>query len=98
MEIRVEQGFYHTKTKPSFKANFMKSKFLLKSLEKTSENSALVSAGTTLGLSLIARPLAILLTPNSKKKDKQFAASKSIASSLINLGLTKKLFNQISNA
>lgn len=66
---------------------FLNSKFLTKSLEFAADNGALFAAGTGVVLSTIARPVAILSTPNVEKENKQYACAKSIASSLVNFGL-----------
>lgn len=62
------QGFYNNKA-------------LKKGLEFAADNGTLFIATTTLVLSGI-RPLAILATPNTDKKNKQVASAKSITSSI----------------
>ena len=57
------------------------SKIIKKGLEFAADNSALFVATTSLALSTIARPLAILSTPKTDKENKKYAASKSLASS-----------------
>ncbi|MDD3238266.1 MAG: hypothetical protein PHV37_09250 [Candidatus Gastranaerophilales bacterium] len=76
----------------------LNNKKLLKGLEFAAENGALVTTGVTLLLSTFVRPLAILMTPKSEKKDKQIASAKSIASSLVGFGLTAAIFNPVSKA
>lgn len=58
-----------------------KNKALKKGLEFAADNGTLFIATTTLTLSGI-RPLAILATPNTNKKNKQVACAKSITSSV----------------
>lgn len=60
---------------------FYNNKALKKGLEFAADNGTLFAATTTLALSGI-RPLAILVTPNTNKKNKQVACAKSITSSL----------------
>jgi len=64
----------------SFKG-FLDNKLLKKGLEFAAENGTLFAATTTLALSGI-RPLAILATPDTDKKNKQVACAKSITSSI----------------
>lgn len=89
---------YDTKPKIGFRGNFLNNKLLLKGLEFASENNSVVTAGTTVVLASLVRPIAILSTPNSSKKDKQIACSKSIASSLVGFGLTMAIFKPVSKA
>jgi len=76
----------NTENRRNFKG-ILTNKFLLKSLEATAKNGALVSAGASLGLSTICRPLSIMATPKADKTDKQYACSKSLASSAVGFGL-----------
>lgn len=82
----------------NFNGSFYNNKLLLKGLKYTSENAVLVTTGTTLVMSAIVRPIAILSTPNTAKRDKEYACSKSIASSAVGFGLTALIFNPISKA
>lgn len=59
------------------------SKLFKKGLEFASDNGALFAAGTSLALSTIARPIAILSTPNTDKENKKYACAKSFSSSAI---------------
>lgn len=59
------------------------SKILKKGLEFASDNGALFTATASLALSTIARPVAILSTPNTDKENKQYACAKSLASSAV---------------
>jgi len=56
-------------------------KFFKKGLEFAADNGALFVATTSLALSTIARPLAIMATPKTDKENKKYAAAKSLASS-----------------
>lgn len=64
------------------------SKILKKGLEFAADNGALFGAATTLALSSAARPLAILMTPDTDKENKKAAAAKSIASGVIGFFVT----------
>ena len=59
------------------------SEILKKGLEFAANNGALFTATASLALSTVARPAVILFTPNTDEKNKQYACSKSIASSAI---------------
>ncbi len=76
----------------------LNNKLLLKTLEFTSENNALVSAGLTLGMSTLIRPLAIMHAPKTEKEEKKIQAAKSIASGLVGFGFTAAIFAPISAA
>lgn len=76
----------------------LNNKLLLKTLEFTSENNALVSAGLTLGMSTLVRPFAIMHAPKTEKEEKKIQAAKSIASGLIGFGFTAAIFTPISAA
>lgn len=67
---------------PSFKG-FYNSKMLLNTLKFASQNGALFSATVSTGLSLLARPLAIMATPKTDRENKKYATVKSISSSLV---------------
>lgn len=56
-------------------------KVLKKGLEFAAKNSSLFQATVSLGLSTIARPAAILLTPDTDKENKKYACAKSFSSS-----------------
>lgn len=85
---------------PSFKG-FYNNKILLSGLKFASDNSALFSAGTALALSVAVKPIAILSTPKTDKKNKQIACAKSIASSaagfLIMLAATSPIAKAVKN-
>lgn len=63
------------------------SRILKKGLEFAAENGTLFTATTSLALSTIARPLAILSTPNTDKENKKYACAKSLASSIVGYSL-----------
>ena len=81
----------------SFKG-FYNNKMLKKGLEFAANNGTLFAASTTLVFSTF-RPLIILATPNTDKKNKQIACSKSITSSvngyLIALACSRPFSNAI---
>ncbi len=62
-------------------------KKVLKGLEKISEHGASFAATTAFVMSAGIRPLAIMFTPDTEKENKQYAASKSIASGLIKFAM-----------
>lgn len=63
------------------------SNILKRGLEFAADNGALFVATTSLVLSTVARPIAIMSTPNTDKENKKYAASKSLASSAVGYGL-----------
>lgn len=65
----------------NFKGNIYNSPLLIKSAKFANDNSALFCAGVSLALSSVIRPVAIMMTPKTKKENKKYAAAKSIASS-----------------
>ncbi len=71
---------YQNNRDTSFKG-FYNNKALKKGLEFAAENGTLFAATTTLALSCF-RPLAILSTPKTDKKNKQVACAKSLTSSI----------------
>lgn len=70
-------------------AGFLNNKYLLKSLEKVSDHGTSFAAGTSLVMSLTARPLAIFSTPDVEKENKQYAAANSICSGIVKFGLVE---------
>lgn len=58
-------------------------KLLKRGLEFAADNGSLFVATTSLTLSTIARPIAIMSTPKADKENKKYAAAKSIASSAV---------------
>lgn len=79
---------------------FYNNKALKKGLEFAAKNGTLFAATTTLTLSTI-RPIAIMATPNTDKKNKQIASAKSITSTvtgyLIALACSRPLSRSIKN-
>lgn len=74
------------------------SKILQKGLKFAAERNALFVASTSLVLSTIARPIAIMSTPNTDKENKKYACAKSLASSAIGYGLMLAASLPVSNA
>lgn len=67
----------------SFKGIY-NNKILLKSLKFAADNGTLFGATATLGLSLLARPAAIMAAPKTDKENKKYACAKSYSSSIVN--------------
>lgn len=57
------------------------SKILKKGLEFAADNGSLFVATASLALSTVARPIAIMATPNTDMENKKYACAKSLASS-----------------
>ena len=55
---------------------FWSNKYLLNGLEKISEHGASFTAVTSFTLSVAGRPLAIAMTPNVEKENKQIGVMK----------------------
>ncbi len=85
------------KYSPSYKG-IWNNKVLLKSLETISEHGTSFVAATTFAMSTGIRPIAISLTPNTDKKNKQYAATNSIASGLIKFAMVESIALPIENA
>ena len=66
---------------------FFNSKLLHKTFLYASDNGAVLGAAIAAVTSVILRPIAILSLPNVEKENKQYACTKSIASSLLGYGL-----------
>ena len=81
----------------SFKGLY-NNKLLLKGLKCAQENGSLFSARTSLVLSLVARPIAILNTPKTDKENKKIACIKSIASSIAGYMIMFTASTPIANA
>ena len=73
----------------------LNNKALLKTLEFASEKAPLVSAGTTLALASVVRPIAIMKSGAKSRKDKTHASARSIASGALGFILTNTFFNSI---
>jgi len=85
-------------TSLNFGGNIYTSPLLKKAAMFAQNNSALFCAGVSLGLSAVARPSAILLTPETDRENKKYAASKSIASSLTGYLLMALISTPFANA
>lgn len=84
-------------TNPSYKG-IWNNKTVLKGLETISEHGTTFVAATTLAMAIGVRPIAINLTPNVKKENKQYATTNSIASGLIKFGMVEAIALPIENA
>ena len=69
-----------------------------KGLEFASNKSAIFVGSVSLALSTIARPIAILSTPNTNKENKKYACIKSFASTAVGYGLMLGASLPVSNA
>lgn len=69
-----------------------------KGLEFASNKSAIFVGSVSLALSTIARPIAILSTPNTNKENKKYACIKSFASTTVGYGLMLGASLPVSNA
>ncbi len=66
---------------------FFNSKALHKAFLYASDNGAVLGAAVSAFTSVILRPITILSLPNVEKENKQYACTKSIASSLLGYGI-----------
>ena len=82
---------------PSHKG-LLNNKTVLKGLEVISEHGTTFVAATTLAMATGVRPIAINLTPDVKKENKQYATTNSIASGLIKFGMVEAIALPIENA
>jgi len=82
----------------SFKGNIYSNPTTLKVLKYASDNPALLEKGATLALSTVVRPLSVLLTPKTDKKEKQYMFAKSLASGVVSFALTSAIFRPISRS
>lgn len=82
----------------NFTTRLLKNKTVLKTLEKISDHGTSFSAGTSLALSLVMRPIAIFSTPKVEKENKQYAATNSICSGLIKFGIVEAVALPIEKA
>ena len=73
-------------------------KTVLKGLEKISEHGTSFAAVTSLGMSLVVRPLAIFATPNVERENKEYASVSSISSGLVKFGMVEAVALPIENA
>ena len=81
----------------AFKSH-LNNKTVLKGLEFVSEHSASFIAGTSLAMATLVRPLAISVTPDTKKENKEYAITNSIASGLIKFGIVEAVALPIEKA
>ena len=82
---------------PSHKG-FWNNKAVLKGLETISEHGTTFVAATTLAMAAGIRPIAIGLTPDVKKENKQYAITNSIASGLIKFAMVEAIAMPVENA
>jgi len=66
--------------------------------EKANNEPGIMETLVAVGIVCTLRPAAILATPGSDKRDKQYAAAKSWASAIIDLGVTMALLDPIKRA
>ena len=78
---------FNDSNKQTFKSIYT-NKLLKNTFKFAESNGTLFVATTSLVLSAVVRPLVILATPKTDKENKQYACAKSIASSIIGLGIT----------
>lgn len=79
-------------------SRILRNKTFLKGLEKISEHGISFSAGTSLILASVIRPVSIFATPNVEKENKQYAAASSISSGLVKFGIVEAIALPIENA
>ena len=77
---------------------FFNSKVLHKTLAYASDNGAVLGAAIAAFTSVVLRPITILALPNVEKENKQYACTKSIASSLLGYGILFSVMQPISVA
>lgn len=77
---------------------FWNNKTVLKGLETISEHGTTFVAATTLAMAAGVRPIAINLTPDVKKENKQYATTNSIASGLIKFAMVEAIAIPVENA
>ena len=81
----------------SISQKIYKNKYLLNTLEKVSKHGTSFSAGTSLILATVFRPLSIHLTPDVEKKNKNYAMANSISSGLIKFAIVEAIALPIEN-
>ena len=69
----------------------MNNKTLLKGLELISEHGATFIAATSALMAIGVKPLSIMMTPKTEKKNKQYAAAESISSGLIKFAMVEAI-------
>ena len=82
----------------NLKGTFYSNKNTLKVLKYASENPALVEKSAVLVLSTLIRPISILMTPKTDKREKEYMFAKSFASGVLSYGLTSCIFKPVSKA
>ncbi len=95
--MKISSNLNKNTPKTNFKGVY-NNKMLLKGLEFAANNSALFCATTSLAMSTLARPVAILSTPKTDKKNKHYACAKSIASSAVGYLIMFAASNPIARA
>ncbi len=78
--------------------SLMTNKTVLKGLEKISEHGTSFAALTSLGMSLVVRPLAIFATPDVERENKEYASVSSISSGLVKFGMVEAVALPVENA
>ena len=73
-------------------------KHVLKGLEKISEHGTSFVALTSFAMATTLRPIAISLTPDTEKRNKQYAVANSLSSALIKLAMVEAVALPIENA
>lgn len=73
-------------------------KYVLKGLEKISEHGTSFVAITSFAMATTLRPLAISLTPDTEKRNKQYAVANSLSSGLIKLAMVEAVALPIEKA
>lgn len=87
----------HNTTSPSHKG-LWNNKTVLKGLETISEHGATFVAATTLAMAAGVRPLAIKMTPDVKKENKEYAITNSITSGIIKFAMAEAIAIPVENA
>ncbi len=95
--MEINTNFGNSKYSKSFNGLY-NNKAMLKALETISERGTTFVAATTLAMSAGVRPIAISLTPDTDKKNKQYAITNSIASGLIKFALVEAIALPVENA
>ena len=82
----------------SFAEKFLTNKSTLKCLEKISEHGTSFVAGTSFVMSTTIRPLAISLTPDTQKENKNYAIANSFGSGIVKFAMVEAVALPIENA
>lgn len=86
-----------TKTLVAF-TGLWNNKLLLNGLEKISEHGTSFSAGVSVVMATVVRPIAIFSTPDVEKENKQYAGANSICSGLLKFGIVASIAVPVENA